>query len=488
MTADMPTAESPRPSRGTTDGWPSAIGLLSACVAALILYGVHKTPFGVDDAWITYRYAENLAAGQGFVYNAGEHVLGTSTPLYTLALAAAALLGLDVPAVSATIGLAGMVAGLVLLFVIVRDLHGPASGVAAAWLLGSAYLYHRVATYGMETPFYVVLILATFLAYIRGRTLLAAGIAALCILTRLDGVAVGAALFVVHVARYRRLPWREALVYLAIAAPWFAFSNAYFDSLVPNSVAAKRMHTDYTLLWWMPQWLLTEPRAYAAVIGAAVVLARPAQRVLAAPLVLWGVLYAAAYSAGAIHRYDWYQTPLLAVLAGGAGIGVVALAERMRHAKRTALLVASVVAVAGAPDAYVAVRRLAGDEGVLGIERIRYEAAIWMRDNLPDDAPIATGGIGLVGYYTGRHIYDAMGLVTPGSMRVDYDVADPRNVPFPRFLPAVIADYAPEYVFDGFWLPDGADVPQFMLGTYEVTRIWTASDPRWPTFILYRRN
>src|SRR5207253_3151866 len=34
------------------------------------------------------RYAQHIAAGQGFVYNAGEHVLGTTTPLYTLLLAA----------------------------------------------------------------------------------------------------------------------------------------------------------------------------------------------------------------------------------------------------------------------------------------------------------------------------------------------------------------------------------------------------------------
>jgi len=35
----------------------------------------------LDDAYITFRYAQNLAAGLGFVYNAGERVLGTTTPL-----------------------------------------------------------------------------------------------------------------------------------------------------------------------------------------------------------------------------------------------------------------------------------------------------------------------------------------------------------------------------------------------------------------------
>ncbi len=44
----------------------------------------------VDDAYITFRYARNLVRGTGFVYNPGERVLGTTTPLYTLVLAALA--------------------------------------------------------------------------------------------------------------------------------------------------------------------------------------------------------------------------------------------------------------------------------------------------------------------------------------------------------------------------------------------------------------
>src|SRR4029434_11019494 len=35
-----------------------------------------------DDAYITFRYARNLATGVGFVYHAGEWVLGTTSPLF----------------------------------------------------------------------------------------------------------------------------------------------------------------------------------------------------------------------------------------------------------------------------------------------------------------------------------------------------------------------------------------------------------------------
>ena len=58
-----------------------------------------------DDAYITYRYAQRIAHGQGFTYNDGEKVLGTSTPLYTLLLSVPAFLGFDTPQISILIGL-----------------------------------------------------------------------------------------------------------------------------------------------------------------------------------------------------------------------------------------------------------------------------------------------------------------------------------------------------------------------------------------------
>ena len=68
--------------------------LLLIAVAAAVALRVAlfaATGFQADDAFITYRYAENLAGGLGFVYNAGERVYGTTTPLLTLVLAGAAM-------------------------------------------------------------------------------------------------------------------------------------------------------------------------------------------------------------------------------------------------------------------------------------------------------------------------------------------------------------------------------------------------------------
>ena len=47
---------------------------------------------GSDDLFITYRYGDNLHKVVGFVYNPGERVLSTTTPMLVLILAGCDLL------------------------------------------------------------------------------------------------------------------------------------------------------------------------------------------------------------------------------------------------------------------------------------------------------------------------------------------------------------------------------------------------------------
>ena len=55
--------------------------LILAAVPTLRLAGR-----AVDDVFITYRYAQNLAAGDGFVFNPGERVFGVTEPAVGLVL------------------------------------------------------------------------------------------------------------------------------------------------------------------------------------------------------------------------------------------------------------------------------------------------------------------------------------------------------------------------------------------------------------------
>jgi len=70
--------------------------LLIGCALALLLVGhLHYANITIDDAFISFRYAENLARGNGLVFNMGERVEGYSNFLWTALLAIPVWLRVD---------------------------------------------------------------------------------------------------------------------------------------------------------------------------------------------------------------------------------------------------------------------------------------------------------------------------------------------------------------------------------------------------------
>src|SRR5205085_6611488 len=65
--------------------------------------------FPLDDAWIHLHFARNLAEGAGFSYNPGVPVAGSTAPLWTLVLAAGALLAGPSLALAKTLGVAATI-------------------------------------------------------------------------------------------------------------------------------------------------------------------------------------------------------------------------------------------------------------------------------------------------------------------------------------------------------------------------------------------
>ncbi len=69
------------------------LALVCALIASLFSFFVLDPTIGFDDANITLNYAENIAAGHGYVYNiGGERVEGSTSPLWTAINAGAYLL------------------------------------------------------------------------------------------------------------------------------------------------------------------------------------------------------------------------------------------------------------------------------------------------------------------------------------------------------------------------------------------------------------
>jgi len=446
--------------------------LLISSIAAGFFF-LHLRAYAIDDAWITYRYAENLAEGNGFVYNHGERVLGTSTPLYTLLLAVIHLFGGYIPVASQVIGFVSTIFVVVITYCLMRRLDSPVAGLLASTFLVFAPEFHTVSAYGMETPLYMACIVLAFYCYAREKLFQATIFCALCFLIRFDGLAVGFAMMVVYGFHEKRIPWKHLLLFLVLTLPWLLFSMFYFGSIFPNSFLAKRLHDSSHVRTWMIDWLFNEPLLVLAVFGAIIGLTR--KRKVEAALLFWMLCYATAFAFSDLYGHKWYRSPLCIPLVIFAAIGVrrvVPLLPISSGARKIAAVV--LVTVLLIPDLYSTGIKLSdGTYGEIPVEDTRYQAVHWIKENVEKDAVIASSGIGHLGYLTGNYILDTAGLVSPQVVQKE-GASD--------FFQFGITTFKPPYIFQAM-----TGIPAFLKKDYEIVNRWKTGDKIFPQFVLLKR-
>ncbi|MBN6034385.1 glycosyltransferase family 39 protein [Amycolatopsis sp. 195334CR] len=237
-------------------GWTRISTSRAWRVAALTLavaYSLaHQALFSTvaEDAFITFRYSENLADGNGPVFNAGERVEGYSNFLWMVLIAIPkALFGKGIVVGAAVLGVVCTVACVVLSYFLVNRMVGKdtdrALGVLAAVLTAGASGLAAYGPSGLETPLFLLLVLGVLYALAAKRPLIAGLLVALSGMTRPDGllIAVLVGLYLLVRAIRKRTGWRPVLEYaaglLVLALPWTIWRVVYYGHLLPNAVAAK---------------------------------------------------------------------------------------------------------------------------------------------------------------------------------------------------------------------------------------------------------
>jgi hypothetical protein len=428
---------------GARDRW-LLVAVAGVGAGAWLWFGL-RTRIALEDAFITFRYARNLAEGNGFVYNAGERVLGTTTPLQTVLLAALGWpLGPErIPAIAAVVMPAfGIAAGAVAYGALVR-FGLPRAGAAAGVLV---FLLHpvvvRTSLGGMETPL-ALFLMALSLHFLSKRQGVGATAAvALLALCRVDGLIWGA--LVVGgtlISSRRRLwgrVWKQAAVFGAVVLPWVVFAWVYFGSPVPNSMLAKGVvrpgredllvqpaYFDRLARFYLSGTGFDTDRAlfpvWIALIGLGVYAVVRARRRELLVLPIFPVAYAVLMYVGRAPKYEWYVVPMLfcCLLLGGAGIGqAVSWAAGGRAGWKWRAAAAACAAVLVVPALVGLARELPRrarharlfQENEVGLRRA---VGLWLRENTPGDAAVAMEAIGYQGYFSERRVIDMYGLVTP---------------------------------------------------------------------------
>ena len=231
-----------------------------ALVPALALYlfaFLGQRPVFIDDAFIFFRYASNLAGGHGLVYNLGEHVEGYSSLLWTLILSAAALLPVPLERVAALLGLACALASLVMLGALCARIFARApllvAVIPAALALSTGFVFYSAS--GMDTlPFMAILlgVVLAALAALEGGSALPLGVGlVLLVAVRAEGplyaLAALAALALARRGLDARLALRPLVACVLVTAAAIGLQAgwrlAVYHQWVPATVMAKSYTT-----------------------------------------------------------------------------------------------------------------------------------------------------------------------------------------------------------------------------------------------------
>ena len=221
--------------------------LLVASLGLLVEAAYHWWPRTVDDAFITFRYAQNLVDGLGPVYNVGERVEGYSSPLRMLGSATMIALGIDPVVASKWVGLLAAGALSIAVYVALRatGVRNWGAGLATCAVGGSLVL-QLWSTSGMESSAYAALLfIGLGIASCAGQSvrgaLWASAFLVAASLTRPEGMlfwALGSALYLVGIRGHPHRLLAYALPGVVIAA-YFAWRFYYYDSPLPNTYYVK---------------------------------------------------------------------------------------------------------------------------------------------------------------------------------------------------------------------------------------------------------
>ena len=444
-----------------------------------IVVRVMAGPRVIDDAYILFRYAQNLLAGNGFVFNPGEPVFGITTPLFGGLLAALGAVsgGTAAPFPALALGVNTLAdAGTCwLLIALGKRLDRLTAGILAALVWAVAPMSVTFAIGGMETSVFILLMTATLYFHSSRRPVAAAGLAGLSLITRPDALILVTLLMLERVRQawrtrrkagaYPAMRWSEAAALLAPVAAWAIVAWFAYGSPIPQSIVAK------AAAYHLPaeagfvrllQHFATPFLEELAFGPAAIAVGIPVYLILFSlgameairrrpgtwPTFAYPAAYFLAFSIANPLIFRWYLASPLPTFFLGIFVGVARLAADLRRpalawAFGAAALLLTLNGWTLRPDS--GPTRPAPQMAFVGLEELYTDVGRRLNAVVVPDEVVAAGDIGAIGFFSRARILDLLGLISPQVVPY-YPLPDEDYVINFAVSSQAIEDLRPDYV------------------------------------------
>jgi len=416
-----------------------SLAVIVILAAAFTLHALAYWDWTEDDAYITFRYAENLAEGQGLVFNSGERVEGYSNFLWLIMTAGGMKAGIDPVPLSKTAGLISGLAALLLSWMLARRVCRPGSMVPlfAPLYMAAAPFVTRHSVSGLETCMFAALTAGAVLAAAGGRgrrrqAILTVLLIALS-LTRVEGPVVAILILAGRVLfsdednireSLRETFLFELLPYILVFGIYYLWRWNYFNDPFANTYYAK--------IHYGPAAVLRGGRYTAEFIrdaGGAVFIGLAAVpflfrncgktfRFSALVIVFYtGFIILSGGDWMFFYRFYAHIIPILIpMIAAGASCILMIAASRGTGVGALRILAGGVMIavflVTAAAERRIANLVLPAVRNHNYLSQNYMELAGWFKDNTDPDVTVAISDVGAFSYYSDRRVLDLFELVT----------------------------------------------------------------------------
>jgi len=408
-------------------------------VASFTWFWLPYRDYWIDDAFITFRYARNLAEGFGPVYNPGEFVEGYTSFLWMLASAVPFALTSESGALLA-LAWSGWVFGVCILYRVFTfpDPDGPARRISVL-LLATYPLFVINCGDGLETPLFMLLLVELARAMVtppsRASGMRVGLLTAAMTLTRPESLPLLVALPLVHLYALRadaapasRAEFKAWLVAFLVSGllPVLvheAWRWLYYGQPLPNTyyakatgsqlVRLKRGCRDLSMFFYWSPWVRPVTLWLSLLLAGLVqwvLIGRGGVRVRRWSCVLWLMLFFRVsfdlWSGGEAMGDSRFITPMLIPLVIVADLGIRVL---WKGGARFLILIGFVGAlgfnVIG--NANHVAKTWSYREG---LERGHIALGRWLREHYPEDSLVAMGDAGATPFFSRMRVIDLWGL------------------------------------------------------------------------------
>ena len=414
-------------------GLPAALGALNIAIALKTV----GPGFPLDDAWIHQTFARNFAETGAWSFQAGSNAGGSTSPLWTLLLAAAYWIkGLQPYIATYILGIFFFAAVVWFGKKSIESIEGNSPTSVWLWIFAAATCWQLIwaSGSGMETIFYSALIMVVFFLVIakpKGWIWLSGLLTGIGVWIRPDALTLmGPVLMVLLLEGKISQKIKNIGVYVIAAAIPFAgylvWNLNVSGEIFPNTFYAKqaeyasmlaapftaRLINVFTPVFVGVNILLLPGMVYAAWKSV-----KDRSFVLTAILIWclgYGLIYALRLPVS--YQHGRYMMPVIAPLMLLGTAGTLQLMRLLSdHNKRVHWITSRVWVLSIALIGTVFLFRGLGQysQDVKAINLLMVNSAKWIEANTEPSDIIAVHDIGAAGYFGQRTILDLAGLVNP---------------------------------------------------------------------------